>query len=540
MSLEVTYKPAVVLVLGEGAGTEILVNCSGFVGKFAINTMPSMTVNVAADAINMRTGQFLSSREFTNFDESTPATLWIRFVDLRSLRAVWGKLFVGEFAGFDIRRGSTTAAFSISLRHSLAYLNYVSAISGTNHPGNPTDYAYPAVAAHQGSGATTLTRTWVPQIDENLVTDDGLTDLWTNILKKWLLALTVDDPFDLQLRNTAGLQLNTSLTEKIKQALEVVTIAPGVPIALDTSVAADSVSANIRDSLLDKSAGSNGDFVTATMWAKIIGEWAPEYLLELIPRAAGAWIIPSTGSLSASEFLPMPLGFSTLTDISMHTPLDQELQAVLLLMPAANLTGFDGTNVPDQSTKSGAYGLFKPTKDKSGVVVIRRPPSWLTKCDLSSAKDTEQADANNTVTAVDEVKEDHNPQAQDKAKTVRKAMSSIADKFAEQVYVNERLKGRTAKLTGCLRFDVCPGSHVQFKSSRESSRYVGKVIEVTIMMDAESKAVGTVMLLAHVRTREEDIKPGFSMKSSILYPKVFKYGSLVDIATPPPEVKNAV
>lgn len=540
MGLEITLKPSVVLVLGEGSDKRLLVNCSGFLGKFAINTIPSMTVNVAADAVNMRTGQFLSSSSFTSFDESTPAELWIKFTDLSQSTEAWGKLFVGEFAGFDIHRGSAAAAYSISLRHGLAYLNYVSAISGTNHPGNPTDYAYPAVAVHQGSGGTTLTRTWVPAIDSNLVTAAGLTDLWTNILKKWLLALTVDDPFDLKLRNTAGLQLNTELTERIKQTLDTVTIAPGIPLALDTSAAADSVSNNIADSLLNKSAGANGDFVTATMWTKIIGEWAPEFMLELIPRAVGAWMVPSTGALNASAFQPMPLSYSTLTDINMHTPLDQELQAVLLLMPATNLTGFDGTNVPDQSTKSGAYGLFKPTTDKSGMVIIRRPPSWLTKCDLSSAKTTERSAAGQTATALDEVKNDANPRAQATAKTVKKAMSSLADRFAEQIYVNERLKGRTAKLTGCLRFDVCPGSHVQFNSSRSSVGYVGKVVEVTIMMDAESRAVGTVMLLANVRTQEEDQKPGFSMKLPIIYPKIFRYGSLVDIARPPAEIANAV
>jgi hypothetical protein len=95
---------------------------------------------------------------------------------------------------------------------------------------------------------------------------------------------------------------------------------------------------------------------------------------------------------------------------------------------------------------------------------------------------------------------------------------TIFDKWAEEVYIKNALRGRTQTVSGRLRFDIAPGSIVRVTSAQESvlpdedapARIdnlgfdtFGEVARVSIVINAEAPSASTSFLLTNVRTHSE-------------------------------------
>jgi hypothetical protein len=104
-----------------------------------------------------------------------------------------------------------------------------------------------------------------------------------------------------------------------------------------------------------------------------------------------------------------------------------------------------------------------------------------------------------------------------KADTTGQDVRKMYDRFAQTVYVNNSLRGRTGALSGKLRFDIAPLSMVRVKAESEkfigaeddlAATIVGCVQRVTVSINAEAGMAGTTFVLSHVRSRRRTSPTG--------------------------------
>jgi hypothetical protein len=99
--------------------------------------------------------------------------------------------------------------------------------------------------------------------------------------------------------------------------------------------------------------------------------------------------------------------------------------------------------------------------------------------------------------------------------------SGLMNAYSRMLYVNEVLKSRQGDLSGKLRFDIAPGSTVKIEGCSE--RFLGlsdqfgeplwaTVMQVDIVLDAETPKAGTSFHVSHFRSTFENSQDGTSLE----------------------------
>ena len=525
-----------------------------YAAGFAMNDIPTASIMVAVGR-NVQNDKLATIHKAVDTLRSVtmPAYVWLLVTTLDRRNASSGlevvskkriKIFEGDAVGTGWQRSATGAQFTINLLHWLARLNYTSAVSASSHPGNPSDWSYPALHGALGLGSAASAGgnspgvpSWVPMVHNGLINEAALRDIWGKALHMWMSDIAKRDFIDSRL---IGNQVGGGSVTVLDVLKRIGPNGDGQPLNVELGGAdAALVAEGLRHALQFESGNS---WINTTLWGKLVGEWSPAYWFAVIPRIEDALIVPFTGGLSGDHWAR--IGDNDYTQCDINAQLRQVLRAVGIVHPVTWQTGANLNAGAIADNRGGLCGWYQPPKLDQGMVLLKDAPSWLSQPLFESAFSLRsQAASGGTVgTAVDN-KEAGNPQtpARDLA-AMQKQHRGIMDNYAHQWYTIECLKGRTGELAGKLRFDISPGSNILIEAG--SARNVPQVEDglavdiyatvtrVTYVINAETQQAGTGFSLAHIRTKAENEDEVTSTSKPPLYQNAWRGAVLHKDFTP--------
>jgi len=518
-----------------------ITNINNFSSTFAINTIPSASLTLATG----REVQTLATTPFHDIgldsDKPLPAKVWVTYSDLAG--ATYKVLvFEGETAGVGWARTANRASFIIHLKHWLSHLNYASALSSAIHPGNPGNLTYPAVEqvfqinADTGEAGSDR-QGWIHSI-----TTDGLDtaiekDMWDELLLPYLKEVVAQDPFDSQLEEVP---VNTEANAKILDALkrmtrsEIVTAGydGGAPLALNLIDAQTELPRGDTDQLLggigtELSDRSSQSFAYTTIWGKLIGEYGPTFLFEIVPTVSHALVVPISGALRKDPW--MVLSGDDQLQIELSGEMEQPLRAIAIMHPLEDVTNINNGGQVTPLSVGGSFGMYQGSN--TGAILFKTAPGWLTAGMSGYRGDAEGQGvgegADTVVTSADELEpQANNSDNVEKFADGRKKNAMLAQAYAQQLYISEILKSRIGSVTGPFRQDIAPGSTIKILAPEdllpeirqdERTDFLAKVIQVTSVIDAQDASAATTFTLTHCRTTVENKSDNYSSPAPALY-----------------------
>lgn len=177
-----------------------------------------------------------------------------------------------------------------------------------------------------------------------------------------------------------------------------------------------------------------------------------------------------------------------------------------------------------------------------GQWMFRTPPDWCEDWASTDPKVTDggDLDVGEMTTKVSQDSQGEEADAFDRDITTEvEPWNDSLKQFAQQIYVANALRDRVGRITGKLRFDICPGSTIiidakdlQNRSSANEDgvselpiNLVGFVSRVTTTINAETASATTTYDLTHLRSGTEDAGGDrFSLKTPPFFEEGF-YGA---------------
>jgi hypothetical protein len=311
----------------------------------------------------------------------------------------------------------------------------------------------------------------------------------------------------------------------------------GVPLQLaEIGEEAGAIRDAILDALQNESATS---WVNTTLWGKLIGDWAAMYEFAVVPRVEDALIVPFTGGLREHW---ATIGLDDYRPANFNGQSNRVLRALGVVHPVGWQTGAPPGSGNGDASMSGLAGLFVASDITDGVVLIKDAPAWLSAA-LPGANGTPSTGSDGeTVSTANDGRDAGVANAAVQLPNIMNAARPLLDKYAQQYYAMEALKGRIGELSGKLRFDIAPGSNVAIhtasaKNIRPGADRLARVLYATVVgvtyhVSADPPAAGTAFTLAHIRTTKENKLDATSVKGPPLYQKAWLGASLLANLTP--------
>lgn len=512
-----------------------------YIGSFAMNSIPTASINVAVGR-NVDTNALATIHDaLKDLTTQLKAEVFLRAQITSLEQAEPGlpdgqefKIFEGKVSGVGWQRSTHGASFSINIIHWLGDLNYASAISASSHPGNPADLTYPSIFRVLGSGdsdAKTGLGSWVPMLSKSIVNESAFSDLWGNVLRPWLIALTKDDPFDVEvLGGQAGGGDDNTLAalENMKPNVD------GRPLAFAGGGGnREALSDGIRQALMNE---TGGNFTNTTLWGKLIGEWAPAYWFSVVPRITDTLIVPFAGGLQGQPWAVIRA--EDYNQANLEGQMHQVLRGVGIIHPTMFFSGIDNNKGAVAVDRGGFAGWYQPASLKKGMVLIKDAPKWLSDpiTPYIYGATAEAVSGGVVGSSLDPVNTGApRTPARDIAQ-VQNDFKDVLNLYAKQWYVLESLKGRVGEVSGKLRFDIAPGSNVLVKAGGarnvEGNNSIAEdiyatVTQVSYVINSENQKAGTAFSLAHIRSQQENTTEGTSIERPPLYTDPWPGAALV-------------
>lgn len=240
-------------------------------------------------------------------------------------------------------------------------------------------------------------------------------------------------------------------------------------------------------------------FSQITMWDLLVSRYLPMFHLAIIPLPDRALIIPDTPALKTPWVKQISAG--DYDSLDMSGVILQPLRGVAVY----ELQTPDPTNVCQPGSKQVMFsGEFKTNNE--GMFMVIPAPIWMEGLTTAgeyagSTSGMQKGDAEPS-------------KAKDKTPAeLADPVCQLFTNYAKSVYLSNVLRGRTATVSGKLRFDIAPGSIVKIAPKAElfsegldklAVPLYGQVVRVSINISAENAMAGTDFELTHVRTEEEN------------------------------------
>lgn len=548
-----------------GISGEPVLPCVQFTMTNGINAIPTASALVPLGVNARNTKEEQNSKVYDviqNLKQLTPVTVTLTgklgeyspggAADGQGGREQWPAgdhlLFMGYVSGTSYRRSQGSVALVVNFVHKLFDLASSSAGSADLVPGAPNSLVFPAFATDAGgnkagNGGNIFTKELNTDIGEDL--SEGITKLLKEVCNRPLQTHAAVDgqggifcdglPSD----NRAGSEgLNSpSTNERALSVLEKTepwqgTTNSGTKYPLDAAKAQYAHAINqIGNTVYQSLAGT-------TLWSMLIGGLLPQFGMGVVPLADEAYIVPLTPALQSDKNKCKTIQPKEYVDLSMTTMSTRPLYGVGISTKFTNATLPGGAgNGKVCCGASFQVELADGDPAAQGQWMFRSPPKWCedwtsTDPEMESPKDVEKMLNDESHDAVGEAAAAVNRDVDNEATDWNDSLQQ----FAKQIYVANALRDRVGRITGKLRFDICPGSTIIIAAKDEDTfgnssglagvsnlpkKLVGFVSRVTSTINAESASATTTFELTHLRTDIEDL---VGERFSLASPPFFKEG----------------
>lgn len=458
------------------------------------------------------------------------------------------RVFKGYTTGCGYRKSMGAAEFVLYAIHWLTDLNFASAVSRQYQPLNPQEYTFMAAVPNFATGgATDLVPTTLSHslFNTDVIKNDfwgykqifGPTGETVGGIKQWFTELSNTDLIvstELQTLGGAGTPVANTDALSALALMEPIDGAylDGVPLNLDVADTTANQTAEQIASVI-----AHETFFTManhTMWDKIVGEFASQFMFSISPLVEKALVVPFIPGLQAFYTTVLAREYNF---IELNAEMPRIVRGVAVVMGMSMSAGGDMPNNPngDAGPTSIAYntvgGLYMPRT--TGQLLLRHAPPWL------AAVAKPYLDSGTTVPKDKPVSNAITPDAG--AQTGRNLnqlylnAKTLWDKYAQALYMMEILRGRSGTLSGKLRFDIAPGSTIRIEGSEEpfidgdklGQTLYGSVLRVSISINAESQKAGTAFHIGHIRSEAENSSTDTSVAQHPLWKTTWAGAPLV-------------
>lgn len=496
----------------------VAVNCT-----MGLNTIPTMSLIMACGK-NATTGKPATVHALRdNLKVRSPVTVTLTVTsvagDISKMPSEKLIIFRGYYAGIGYQRSANSANYVIKLVHWLDDLNTASMANANFLPGAPYDFSQAAGgwapgAPAEASGLTAMSTVFDPK--GTIITASNIQeDLWGKVLRP-ILERIAEGPNPTE--STASPGKAPYSTPKNEEVLAALTQMPAneKDMRLILGDTASTALANgIRETLAKTGTQT---FQYATIWGKLVGEWAPQFMFAISPAAETARVVPIFGGLRWRD--DPEAGFKTISAdeygyANFMDSTSQLLGGVEIFWPTSGSQSGGAAGAPNFSRRLGA---FPPVEvRKAGAILAKEPPVWLCLSDVLGIGPAETLCS--TGTTCEPIGDTTNPSAGTPPpdnNMARLKASDVAYRFAKQMYMSEVLQQRYGELSGKLRFDIAPGSTVKILPARhmqlsDVDQYmVAMVVQVSFAINAEQHTAGTSFAISNIRTDAEDLRDTFT------------------------------
>jgi hypothetical protein len=543
----------------------------GFSATFAVNEIPTAQCYVAvgrdvtdgaskAAAAHTQLKSLLTSPQMTEArvtfsprgEYSPDGTPWPAADEAPAI-------FDGYVAGATVRKVSGKFVVVINLIHWLIDLACSSTLTAHGHASNPTQLNAAAVLdsldttnAGQGIYVSSLAAS-------QLVGDTVADDVWAAIKTVFCkLAGTETQPSGPaeQCAGTGTYSVNDRALLALMRiegpgSSCAVPYRDGVPLKLDLDgVGAPGSLAAVQDAVADSIGMETLEtYGSTTFWDKMIRGYFPLFGLAIVPMVDTAIVIADTPAYRGGVWRTIEdeedsLDFAAATEMPLRgvgviAAWESETQAGV---------GEDGEDLP----LVGGCFVADSVEPGDGVIQFVEAPDWLRMAFTSGAYagETTGIPEDEPARAAGADAAGAEPAAAT-PEAFGDDLNGLYRRYAQTVYANSTLRGRSGTMPGKLRFDVAPGSIVRIRARPEkflagdgedalAATLIGCTSRVTVALDAEGPAATTAFQFTHVRFEDpENTRDRTSVDGHPLFGKAIhgggKHGSPLSRALTPPD-----
>lgn len=499
----------------EGAGEFDVVQYSS---SWAANEIPTAAVMLAVGR-NARTGdKALIHGASRSLQQMQKAFVWFEpkgeYDQDRRWPAGRRKIFEGYFTGFAFRKISGKVHAVGNLIHWLAALGFTSALTKNGHVSNPA--ALNAAAVIQslrdtGGGEGNLISLLAPA---ELCADTLANDLWVSI-KAVFCALANTEAMVVGDQEFCGGDGSFQVNDVAQYALNKmegpakacnVPYKWGAPLKLETegtSVIEDNISYTVGHVMVES-------YASTTLWDKLTAEFCPMFGMAVVPMVDSAIVVADTPAFRGGQWREVSV--DDYDSYDMTRELHRPLRGVGTVVSYESQNGA-GNGGDELATLGGCYAEDSVAPGDGVVMYVAGPP-WLRSISAQPGNIEDSTrllseGASGSATT---------PGVGGRVNNDRDALGINANKlhvrYAQNVFVNQMLRGQGGSFSGKLRFDVAPLSILKLNATTEkfigpgqddmAATLVGCVQRVTISINAEAAMAGTTFQMSHVRTEHEN------------------------------------
>ena len=441
----------------------------------------------------------------------------------------WPGNAVTLFDGLLISRGhantSDKTGVTYQLIHWLAQLDYGSALSGATHPGGATSATFRAVFGNaSGLSRPSFISDNFP--DAMLLDPQNIvTDVWSKAIQPLFVQLTAENVVGV---SEVDSLCNEQMASGNAEAAEALGRMDGtsefsIPLALAGVDSQGILSGNILQWIQGR---MNETLVNATLWEKLIGELAPGLMFTVVPRVEDALIVPQ--QFACREVWQEVLYDDTF-DMQDFRSSRRPLRGVLVFSQYTDQSGFTA----EETAVPGA--CFLPEQANRGLVLHTVAPAWMSGLAVSLARPSETAFRRQGVGSATSLPQPVDEEAVEAREDAAELETDYYRRYAEWVYYAEAVRSSHARLTGPLRFDICPASTIRLIHSDIATQrrqtlepIVGYVIGLSHHINAETLTAATTFELSHMRTDAENDSSRYASDTHAIYGKLFAGAPLID------------
>jgi hypothetical protein len=520
---ELPYTPKALSVIGVQA-------------HYAMNTIPSCDLRVQIGR-NARTLQPSEVHSFINdlrlltpikvFLEVTP-----RYTSAAHFVGEWPDrpfvLFEGYAVG--VAADSSFGGQGVTIRCTgwPADLAFSSAVSRDSAPTNPASFSFGAAyRLPPGAGVATSPVFYSSHLPVGVFQDvDVMNDLWGRAIAKWYRSLCSQNRFASggPLPNVPQTSANYEALRALArfEGFDEVPYTYGEPLtfdsaALDAPLAAKAISIALQSTSPDSIA-------TTTLWDKLL-DYSAQYSFALCPMAERMLVAPFTPGLREVWTTIRPNEYEA---FGSDAVLSRPLRGVGIIADGRSVAGAFSSRT-GQSGYVATVGAFYESDDpgmRRGMTHFRGAPPWMNLL-LSPALVAASSAGHGGLRAGAAAPGVGEPVAAAvKPAGQAGAANAILGRYARQLYLLEKLRGRQVLLRGRLRVDIAPGSTIRVYANQDgfitekgiqAPVVVGHVDRVSVIIDAEARQAFTLFGLSHFRSEAENEDDDTSTETHPLY-----------------------